>query len=266
LIIQYQNTAKDLREALVVAARDDSRDGRTSRLILVAVMVVAIFVGSQNLIPELSQFERVQYAVNGFIAGITIIVLACAANVIVIVRLRAWRRLWLVLVNLAIAGLLFGEWKLLQLLPVGPSGSIPPLTVDTLIPHIPWITVSFVFLVLVVSRQIQSQRLLWKKNPMLQRPKTAEIVATGITVNDENARLEYQWAAFSKYRETKNLLVLFLGPATYLMIPKRAFVSAEELNAMKALVALISPPKVVGFPIGQSRGTRPMPPPLPRAG
>jgi hypothetical protein len=263
MTIQYQNTIDDLREALTVVAREESRNSRTSRLILVAAMVVGIYLGFQALNQRIGPSVRPLFAVNNFITGISVILLMCLVNIATIIRMRAWRNLWVVIINVGIVGMLLGEWALLRAITGGLIIAWPTPAWLILLPHLPWISFILLILVLATFRQFRAQKSLWTGNPLLQRPKNAEIVATGITISDDSARLEYQWSAFSKYRETKNLLVLFFGPSTYLMIPKRAFGSAQELDAMRAMATMISPRGAVGFPIEQTGGLASIPPPLP---
>jgi hypothetical protein len=97
---------------------------------------------------------------------------------------------------------------------------------------------------------------------MYQRPKSADISAEGLVITDEFARLEYQWRAFQRGEETASLFLLFIGPAQFLMIPKRAFRNADELNGMRALLELIPGVRGGGFPVQAASG-RIEPPPLP---
>jgi hypothetical protein len=262
MTIQFQNTPKDLREALYLVAREESRSSRTARLIFVVITVAALFIGSRLLNQQLGPSDRALFTMNSFIAGISIIVALSLVNIANIIRLHAWKNLWVVLVNLAIAGMLLGEWALVNTLTGGLIIASPTPSWLVMLPHIPWIGCIIFVWGLETFRKFQLQRMLWTNNPLLQRPKTAEIVATGITVSDDRARVEYQWTAFSKYRETKNLFVLFFGPSTYLMIPKRALRTTQELDAMRALATLILSVQAVGFPIGQTGEQTTTPPPL----
>jgi hypothetical protein len=262
MTIQYQNTRQDLRETLCLMARQQQRESRVGRVVVAVIMVVPFWAGSLLLNFSLPVFTGMAFAMNCLIAGVAIILILCAVNVANIIRLHAWRNLLAVLINLCLVGLIVVEWFAMKYLNKAFSDILPHPLWRALLPHIPWIAALVFILVLALYAQLRAQKMLWKQNPMLQRPKTAEIDANGIVIQDASARLEYQWAAFSKARETKNLFVLFFGPASYVMLPKRAFVMTDEMNAMRALMSFVAQPGAMGFSVATPGET---PPPLPVA-
>ena len=49
-------------------------------------------------------------------------------------------------------------------------------------------------------------------------------------------RTASQWQAFEGFRETPNLFVLYTSPLAFLIVPKRSFVDAAELDNFRGLV------------------------------
>ena len=56
-------------------------------------------------------------------------------------------------------------------------------------------------------------------------------------IEQSSARLEYDWGHFAGYRETENLILLYLSSFAYFMIPKRAFdADPARLAVFKGMV------------------------------
>ena len=87
------------------------------------------------------------------------------------------------------------------------------------------------------------------------------MAATGVVIEHALARLEYRWGAFAGYKETDNLILLYLSPYVILMIPKRAFAEPGQLAVFKGLVmngianGYFLPADSTSFPV--------LPPPIP---
>ena len=60
--------------------------------------------------------------------------------------------------------------------------------------------------------------------------------AEGLKTEGELERRETRWPAFTKYRETENLFILYEGARLLRVFPKRAF-SSQELDEFRALLA-----------------------------
>jgi hypothetical protein len=113
-----------------------------------------------------------------------------------------------------------------------------PFLISDLGPNLVWFLVLSLFSALSWAQQPVAQGLS-AANPGLSRTKSVDISGVGITVCDPFSRSESQWQAFATCHETKSLFLLFTDPKTCLMLPKRAFASEEELNAMRALMRFV---------------------------
>lgn len=86
-----------------------------------------------------------------------------------------------------------------------------------------------------VSRR-KTSVLHWKAQPQEQEPRTLSAGEEGILVEQPSARLEYRWQSFAGYRETENLILLYISIYRFFIIPKRAFHDAATLFQFKGLV------------------------------
>jgi hypothetical protein len=89
----------------------------------------------------------------------------------------------------------------------------------------------------------------WQSRPDLHRHQTVDISAAGVVFSDTVCRHDYQWPAFVKGEETRHLFLLFTSESIGLMIPKRAFATDVEIDAMRNLMTLIPRNQSRGFPI-----------------
>jgi hypothetical protein len=55
-----------------------------------------------------------------------------------------------------------------------------------------------------------------------------------VRAQEPNSRGEYQWSAFISYSESKLIFLLYLAPARFIAIPKRAC-SESQINDLRAL-------------------------------
>jgi hypothetical protein len=56
-----------------------------------------------------------------------------------------------------------------------------------------------------------------------------------VIVSDAYVRTTSQWQAFEGFRETPNLFVLYTSPLAFLIVPKRAFADAAQMDAFRGL-------------------------------
>ena len=73
------------------------------------------------------------------------------------------------------------------------------------------------------------------KHPNFGRPCHLVIDDDGLHLTDEVSQSHKKWLAYTKYRETPNLIVLQLGARLVDVIPKRAF-EAPQLDQFKELL------------------------------
>lgn len=81
---------------------------------------------------------------------------------------------------------------------------------------------------------------LWIKrdfrgHPNFQREQSVKIDEWGLHRTSEIGQSETKWLAYTDYRETHNLFLLYFGRRLMEVIPKRAF-SAEELQQFRQLL------------------------------
>jgi hypothetical protein len=59
----------------------------------------------------------------------------------------------------------------------------------------------------------------------------------GIRINRSSSKSDYEWTAINKAKQTSRLFLLYAGRATAFVIPKRSFISAQQLASFRSLVS-----------------------------
>lgn len=77
--------------------------------------------------------------------------------------------------------------------------------------------------------------LSFRRDTRLQDQFEAEISEHGIDVSSSRADSKFDWSAFVRYAETKNLFMVYQAPQVFNVFPKRAF-AAEEVEAFRGLL------------------------------
>ena len=67
----------------------------------------------------------------------------------------------------------------------------------------------------------------FRKNPNFSRETHLLIDEEGVHSRNEIGQGHKKWIAYSRYRETANLFLLYLGARSFEAIPKRAFANSE---------------------------------------
>jgi len=107
---------------------------------------------------------------------------------------------------------------------VGPfSTSVPFLALAVL-----WLGVLFVYMPFKLKRD-------FRKHPNFSRDCSVQVSETGLNSQSDVSTGETKWAAFVRFRETRNLFMLYLGGRMFKVIPKRAF-SGAQLEEFRALL------------------------------
>ncbi len=75
----------------------------------------------------------------------------------------------------------------------------------------------------------------FRRDNRLQGQFEATISDSGIDVSSLKASSKYDWSAFIRYAETKNLLLVYQAPQVFNVFPKRAF-AAGEVDAFRSLL------------------------------
>jgi hypothetical protein len=115
------------------------------------------------------------------------------------------------------------------------TGSFQFSDPDLLIPLIPWAFLVAVTLLAAAVQQWRGLYKLWEIQPPLRRPHQADFSDYGVIVSDAYVRTTSQWQAFEGFRETPNLFVLYTSPLAFLIVPKRAFADAAQMDAFRGL-------------------------------
>jgi hypothetical protein len=103
---------------------------------------------------------------------------------------------------------------------------------------------------------------IWKNNPALRRARQIQIDETCLRDIDIHSTTIYDWPTMSRLRETRLLFVLFTTQSEFLVLPKRCFAEAGQVNEFRALARrLLGKPAPAGAP---PAATLP-PPPEPRS-
>jgi hypothetical protein len=106
-----------------------------------------------------------------------------------------------------------------------------------LIANVFWIVLGplmlFLGLPLATRRTVRS---LAKGNPAATSPQLYRFTDTGFEERECPVEVSIAWPAITDAVETKALLLLFTGRTTAYIVPRRALVSAGELEAVRALL------------------------------
>jgi hypothetical protein len=265
MTVQYQNTFEEFVEASVALA---ARRKRKSRRFGVLWIVMSGYFFLAALLPGALGVSNRGTLIFHFFApvvlgGIDVVLVLC---VMLLKQGKLPRIGWRGLLSLTPFLFLAAIW----VFDVELSRSINPQLFGAdwywklLAPHTTWLFFLTLFVIMAVRRLRKHRQTLWEQQPSLHRAKSTDISAEGVTISDGVTRYECRWAAFVGWTETKALFVLFPSELQTIFLPKRAFASPEELDAMRALAGLIASSKAGGFPVVHAVSE--LPPPLPGAG
>jgi hypothetical protein len=153
---------------------------------------------------------------------------------------------------MAAVALLLGRALALQ---GGDALATDPTGYEMLLSSLP----SIIFLVMITTFSFTYRRRdvkrRWEAQPFLHRPFTLEANDAGITFEEPKSMNRYSWDYFPGFRDTPNMLLLYVSPYGFWIIPKRAFASTEALEAFKALLlthvktGTLLPTATSGFPV-----------------
>ena len=267
MLIQYQNTLDDYREMsdAVAAAR---RPVNSPWQIVILVIVFGLYYAITRVLWQKAGDQDGQMAwMNMWIAIVAFGFIWLALSLPASFRARRFpwltRRQAIALSTfiLLIAALIFQHWMNTKFNPH--SAHATKLTWQTLLPHSIWLLLLVYVSAIAAHNHSTSMPRKWENRPDLHRHQTVDISAEGLTLSDTVSRHDLQWPAFVKGEETRHLFLLFTWESSGLMIPKRAFASDEELDAMRNLMKLIPSTPNTGFqvlPLSPRQSPAPMPP------
>jgi hypothetical protein len=80
-------------------------------------------------------------------------------------------------------------------------------------------------------------QIMIRNSPTLRESRTYSLSDKGLQILSELLTCDYRWGAFYRITETRKSFLLFLSPLFAIVIPKRLFVTGEELAAVRKLVS-----------------------------
>lgn len=83
----------------------------------------------------------------------------------------------------------------------------------------------------------------YRAHPNIQREHALRVDEEGLYLESEIGRIETRWPAYTRWRETKSLFLLYLGSRSFEIIPKRAF-SPQQLQEFRWLLSAKLPENV----------------------
>ncbi|HEX8916498.1 MAG TPA: YcxB family protein [Humisphaera sp.] len=121
-------------------------------------------------------------------------------------------------VNLAFAGVAFAG------APANVPGYILPLLAGLFftagLPLVAWVSAPAAF----------------RRQPALGDDVQLTVTEAGLAVRGAAAAGEERWPLYTSYLETRHLFLLYHGPRTFRLVPKRAFASPADVEAFRDLV------------------------------
>ena len=86
-------------------------------------------------------------------------------------------------------------------------------------------------------------RRLYQQHTEMQSPFEHEITESGLASSNEFAHADRPWGHFRKWKQDKNILLLYVSDIQFVLIPKR-FCTAEQLEALRGHLAQNHIPEV----------------------
>jgi hypothetical protein len=97
-----------------------------------------------------------------------------------------------------------------------------------------------VFATLIILQIIMPyiiHRRIYSRNPRLYGKRTVIFDDEGLTSDSDIAHVEIKWSSFEKFKETKNLFLIYQTKDVAGITPKRAFPSSEAVEQFRNLLA-----------------------------
>jgi hypothetical protein len=114
-------------------------------------------------------------------------------------------------------------------------GPTRPTAYEFTLSIVPWFSVVIILIIFRIFHARNTMRRNWAGQPALHRPYVLEADERELALAEPLSSHRYQWEHFAGYRETENLIVLYVSPFAFWMVPKRAFLP-EELQTFKSLL------------------------------
>lgn len=259
MTIEFQNTLDDYREANGIPTR--SKRKALLRGMLMSVLTVVLVLLTVAILSMLdgATTSREPFPWRRLMLVLTPSVALFAFFVWALIR-QAWKAPepwnpppkpsraptfrgvggWLMFFGLAVP-LFFLLNRLAPATPAPPGELPPPVQrlpsyFEHLLPLLSW---AFFILMLVVFGRIQRWLGIpstWAAVRHEHEQRVMHTTEAGVVIEQPSARLEYAWGYFAGYRETESLVLLYVSPYAFFMIPKRVFSDPLHLAKFKGLV------------------------------
>ena len=100
-----------------------------------------------------------------------------------------------------------------------------------------FITLFSALIILQIIMPYIIHRRIYSRNPRLYGKRTVIFDDEGLTSDSEIAHVEIKWGSFEKFKETKNLFLIYQTKDLAGITPKRAFPSSEAVEQFRNLLA-----------------------------
>jgi hypothetical protein len=104
---------------------------------------------------------------------------------------------------------------------------------DVMLGVVPLVVLFLVFVWIGTRGARRQLEQTWEFQPHLARPETVEATDDGITFMEPLSRRSYDWSYFAGFKETTNLLLLYLSPYAFHVIPKRSFATQADFDVFR---------------------------------
>jgi hypothetical protein len=151
-----------------------------------------------------------------------------------------------ILICLSAAAAIFGSNYLAE--PVVPPAPAPtkPVSLKPLLVVLCYLVLVMNLGFLLVHFAAMARRQGWERQPILHRLQNLSFDDTQVVSSNDLSQTRYTWQAFVSWDETANLFLLRLSHLMFVMVPKRAFASAAQMDAFRELVrGHIAPPAIL---------------------
>jgi hypothetical protein len=136
--------------------------------------------------------------------------------------------------------------------PAVAPGPAPNLFLTIFLNILPY-SLIFFFIWFFFLRQIRKNLITAKQydnDPFHLQERTVELLETGIRVSLPHERHDFDWMAYQRIVVGETLLLLYTGTQMYQIVPRRAFVSNEQLEEFVRAVQTHVPDRRAGaFPV-----------------
>jgi hypothetical protein len=100
-----------------------------------------------------------------------------------------------------------------------------------------FISVFATLIVLQIMTPYIIHRRIYSRNPRLYGKRIVTFGDEGLTSDSDIAHVKIKWSSFEKFKETKNLFLLYQTKDVVGITPKRAFPSPEAVEQFRKLLA-----------------------------